>query len=214
LHWPFIGILNWSPDGQSLVFHARPEGQADLFVIPVAGGSPKRLTEDRSDDTAPSYSHGGRWTYFTSTRSGRAEIWKMPAMGGAAVQLTTTGGFRPLESFDGRRIYYLSDPNMKEILSIPVDGGRPVKVAGPVDAYSNDFDVTAEGLYYPAPPHSGDLRAIRFLNFATGQDRPVAVTNRRIEYGMSASPDGNYLLFAQTDESRSDLMLIKDFRAP
>jgi hypothetical protein len=42
----------------------------------------------------------------------------------------------------------------------------------------------------------------------------VAVTNRPFEFGMSASPDGSYLLFAQLDDSSSDLMLIKNFRAP
>jgi Tol biopolymer transport system component len=214
LRWPLIGILNWSPDGQSLVFHARPEGQADLFVIPVAGGSPKRLTADSSDDTGPSYSHDGRWIYFTSTRSGRTEVWKMPAMGGTAIQITTTGGARPLESFDGKKIYYRSDLQPKEIWSIDVDGGSPTKVAEPVHAWPADFTITANGLYYLAPPHSGDLRFIRFLNFVTGLDKPVAVTNRPFAFGMSASPDGSYLLLAQIDETRSDLMLIKDFRMP
>jgi Tol biopolymer transport system component len=35
---PVVGYASWSPDGQWLVFHARPEGQGDLFVIPAAGG--------------------------------------------------------------------------------------------------------------------------------------------------------------------------------
>jgi Tol biopolymer transport system component/DNA-binding winged helix-turn-helix (wHTH) protein len=78
------GILNWSPDGQSIVFQARLEGNSDLFVVSVAGGAPKRLTKDISDNTSPSYSRDGRWIYFASTRSGRTEIWKMPAAGGDA----------------------------------------------------------------------------------------------------------------------------------
>jgi hypothetical protein len=52
------------------------------------------------------------------------------------------------------------------------------------------------------------------LNFTSGEDRPVAMTTHRLTLGMSASPDGRYLLFTQVDESGSDLMLIKDFRAP
>src|SRR4030095_5993197 len=34
---PLVGVLNWSPNGQWIVFDARPEGQADVFVIPAAG---------------------------------------------------------------------------------------------------------------------------------------------------------------------------------
>jgi len=209
-----IGIPNWSPDGQSIVFHARPEGQADVYVIPAAGGAPKRLTDDPFDDTAASYSRDGRWIYFTATRSGQAEIWKMPATGGKAVQLTFTGGARPIESVDGRKIYYRSDRVATEIMSIPVDGGQPVWVAGPTHEFPYDFTVTAEGLYYPAPPDSDGLRSILFLDFATGRTRRVAVAKHAFILGISVSPDARYLLFDQVDESRSDLMLVRDFRIP
>jgi Tol biopolymer transport system component len=89
---PLVGLPNWSPDGRSLVFHARPERHQDLFVVPAVGGAGQRLTTDPGDDSAPSYSGDGHWIYFTSTRSGQTEIWKMPATGGQAVQLTTGGG--------------------------------------------------------------------------------------------------------------------------
>ena len=98
--------MNWSPDSQRLVFHARPEGQADLFKIWVTGRVPERLTANPSDDTSPSYSHDGRWIYFTSMRSGQSEVWKMPADGGEATRLTRGGGMRPLESPDGQAVYY------------------------------------------------------------------------------------------------------------
>ena len=41
-----------------IVFHARPEGQADVFMIPVASGSPKRLTSHPADNTWPNISRG------------------------------------------------------------------------------------------------------------------------------------------------------------
>jgi Tol biopolymer transport system component len=64
-----------------------------------------------SNDMCASWSPDGKWVYFHSARSGRAEIWKVPAQGGMAIQVTFDGGFHPRLSskrvvsrvtFDGR----------------------------------------------------------------------------------------------------------------
>jgi Tol biopolymer transport system component/DNA-binding winged helix-turn-helix (wHTH) protein len=210
---PLIGYASWSPDGKWLAFHARPEGQADIFVMPAAGGAVKRLTSDPADDTVPTYSHDGLSIYFSSARSGQLEIWKMPAAGGKAVQLTTSGAVKPYESPDGKSIFYMT-LDFTRIESVPVGGGPPSKIAGPLHGYPSAFDVTAEGIYYEAPPHAADQRFVRFFSFATAQSTPVAVTNRQFVFGMSISPDGRYVLFDQIDESGSDLMLVRGFHPP
>lgn len=211
---PTVGIPNWSPDGQWIVFHARPEGQADLFVIPAAGGPPKRLTSHTADDTWPNFSRDGRWIYFGSARSGQFQIWKMPAAGGEAVPVIGAAGNGAVESADGQMLYYRSssEANAMAIWRVPVEGGQPVEVVGPAHAWPFGFTVTPDGVYYPAPPHSGESRFIRFLSFATGENRPVAVASYPFRYGMSVSPDSKYILFDQLDEIRSDLMLVEDFR--
>ena len=54
-----------------------------------------------------SWSRDGQWIYFRSARSGRSEVWRMPAVGaGDAVQMTTTGGAAAWESWDGQTLYY------------------------------------------------------------------------------------------------------------
>jgi Tol biopolymer transport system component len=210
---PLVGRMNWSPDGQWIVFHARPEGQADVFVIPAAGGPPNRLTTSNSEDNNPSYSRDGRSIYFSSRRSGDLQIWRMPAQGGAAVQITISGGAHmAIESPDGKTIFYhvLRDPG--EIWSVPSHGGQSVRVTGPTQSFPVGFDVTAEGIYYGAPPHSGEHRFIRFFSFSTGQSRPLAMAKGPFHVGMSVSPDSRYLLFDEYDESGSDLMLVENFR--
>ena len=80
------------------------------------------------------------------------QIWRMPADGAHAVQITTAGAsHNPSESADGKKVYYhvLRDPG--EIWSIPVQGGEAVKVAGPTQRFPVGFAVTAEGIYYGAP---------------------------------------------------------------
>jgi dipeptidyl aminopeptidase/acylaminoacyl peptidase len=208
---PLVGVTTWSPDGQWLLFHARPEGQADLFVIPAAGGSPRRLTTHSADDTLSSYSRDGRWIYFSSARSGTIQIWKMPAEGGEPVKITTRRGSAPFESFDGKTIFYRPQ-DLSEIWGIPSNGGQAVKVTGPIQRYPVGYAVTADGIYYPAPPHSGEQGFIMFFSFATGRSIPIVVASQRLGLGMSVSPDGHYILFDQADESNSDLMLVQNFQ--
>ena len=171
----------------------------------------KRLTTNIADDTMPSYSHDGQWIYFSSARSGEDQIWKMPAAGGEAVQLSTSRGYMPIESPDGNTVFHFARDG-SGIWSLPVTGGPSTKVVGPVHPYPSGFAVTAEGIYYAAPPHSGEQRFIRFFRFSTRQSRPVAVASHAFYLGMSVSPDSRYVLFDQIDESESDLMLVENFR--
>jgi Tol biopolymer transport system component len=210
---PIAGLMNWSPDSQHLVFHARPNGQADIFTIPASGGEPKRLTAEPADDTVPSYSHDGRWIYFSSIRSGEWEVWKMPAEGGEATRLTWGEGGIPLESPDGTAVYYARLSAKEGIWKVPAQGGEAVRITGPLSDQAS-FAVVDEGIFYAAAPGSCDQGLILFLNFSTGHSRPVVVTNRPIGWGLSVSPGQRFMIFAQVDQTGSDLMLIENFVVP
>jgi dipeptidyl aminopeptidase/acylaminoacyl peptidase len=192
---PGILFPNWSADGQRLVFHAKPEGNGDLFSVAVSGGAPKRLTNDPVEDLLASYSRDGRWIYFSSNRSGRTEVWKIPADGGKATRVTTNGGLMPVESPDRKSVFYarLAGPEAA-IWKIPVDSGEAKKVAGPI-AKDVAFVASRQGIYFAAPPESSSPQLIHFLDFSTNRTRPVVVTEGEIGLGMSLSLDGRYLIF-------------------
>jgi Tol biopolymer transport system component/DNA-binding winged helix-turn-helix (wHTH) protein len=210
---PLVGLMNWSPNSQQLVFHARPEGQADLFTIPATGGVPKRLTTHATDDTVPSYSHDGRWIYFTSMRSGQFEVWKMPADGGEATQMTWGGGLRPLESPDGKTVYYARLSAREGVWKVPAQGGEEARVTGALSDQPS-FAVVNDGIFYSAASDSLHQGLIQFLSFSTGRSRPVVVTDRPIGWGLSLSPDQRFVIFTQVDQTGSDLMLVENFVAP
>ena len=51
-----------SPDGQILVYCAQRNGAWDIYSIPTAGGTEKRLTTSEGLDDGPEYSYDGKWT--------------------------------------------------------------------------------------------------------------------------------------------------------
>ena len=98
---PMAGTSRWSPDGRRIAF----DGDWGIHVIDVDGGRSRRVASDTLG-VVPSWSRDGRWIYFASTRTGRSEVWKVPAAGGQAVQITKRGGFAAFESQDGKSLYY------------------------------------------------------------------------------------------------------------
>src|SRR5579872_2375451 len=59
----------FSPDGKWIAFTADYYGNSDVFVIPAAGGEPKRLTWHPAPDVATGWSADSRNVLFSSTRT-------------------------------------------------------------------------------------------------------------------------------------------------
>jgi Tol biopolymer transport system component len=105
----------WSPDGKTLVYCAKRDGNFDIFSIPVEGGEEKRLTTHPGYDDGPDFSPDGKWIYFNSDRSGSWDIWRMPAAGAGPndekAEQVTRDDFEdwfPHPSPDGKWLVFLS----------------------------------------------------------------------------------------------------------
>src|SRR5262249_41119187 len=77
------GYPGWSPDGRTIVFDSRADnGHVDIWMIDASGSGLRQVTRDSANDTIPSYARDGRFVYFTSDRTGRNEVWRVPVDGG------------------------------------------------------------------------------------------------------------------------------------
>lgn len=96
-----------SPDGKHIAFDLL----GILWTLPLAGGSPKRLTGDFDDLGQPDWSPDGSRIVFQSYRTGNFHLWSIPADGGEMRQ-HTDGTFdhrEPRWSPDGKTIAFSSD---------------------------------------------------------------------------------------------------------
>jgi Tol biopolymer transport system component len=104
----YDGSPRWSPDGQWIAFDALQEdGQRTVKVVESTGGAVRDLMSSFPwSNKVPNWSRDGKWVYFTSDRTGRWEIWRASAQGGAVEQITNNGGSLAVESPDGKALYY------------------------------------------------------------------------------------------------------------
>ena len=87
----------------------------------------------------PMYSPDGAWILFESDVTGNRDIWRMPATGGEAQQLTSYEGFdtAPYWSPDGTRVVFESDRSgFKNIWVLDVNGPQ----ADPIQLTSGSWD--------------------------------------------------------------------------
>ena len=215
------GFPRWSPDGQRIVYLARPEGQWEVFVVPATGGKPRNITAHPAMDAWCTFSRDGQWVYFTSDRTGSFQVWRISAAGGEAVQLTDNGAGLPRESLDGSYLYYTQTFDKPSALwRLPLAGGAPVKVLeGVVLA---NYAVLEGGIYFvdrptgPAgaffiDPTAGETRLLYF-DFATRKSKTVARNLGSVFIGLTATPDGQKILYTRLDSSTDNLMLVENFR--
>jgi Tol biopolymer transport system component/DNA-binding winged helix-turn-helix (wHTH) protein len=204
------GSPRFSPDGKNIAFGRNIEGKGEIFVISAEGGAPRRLTENPARDVIPAWSADGRSIYFTSDRSGELQIWKMSADGGEARQITQHGAFEAFESPDGKTLFYSKERGVAGLWRVASEGGEETPAAELAEAgYWRSWTVTQSGVYYVARS-SGPPYKIMFYNFSDGQTRELAATEKMPLWnfsGLSVSPDGNTILYAQEDQNASSIML-------
>jgi Tol biopolymer transport system component len=139
----------------------------------------------------------------------------MAADGGEAAQMTRQGGFEPVESPDGRWIYFTQDRGSSSIWRMPTAGGAEESVFDfHQKNYSRVWAITGEGVYF-AVASSNTQSTIKFFSFSTRTEKTIAELDRILPSsvsGLTISPDGRFLLFPLFAKRGSDLMMIDNFR--
>ncbi len=179
-------------------------------------------------DHVPSFSRDGRSIYFTSTRSGQQQVWRIPIEGeeewpGSAVQVTREGGLGAVESMDGEYVYYVKESGTQdgrfsnEIWRVPVEGGKEQPVVKDFYGGWGNWVLDRNGISRidRAKEAGNDSPwGVYFRDFATNETSKV-VPIRHIPFfagpGLAISPDGRWVVYGASTKSESDLMIMEGF---
>jgi Tol biopolymer transport system component len=72
-----------SPDGTTVAFaRVTSVGVSEIYLVPVSGGTPRRLTSENHGVGPLMWTPDGRYIVFESDRGLLARIWRVPAAGG------------------------------------------------------------------------------------------------------------------------------------
>ena len=104
----------FSPDGKLLAYTGQYDGNADVYVMPADGGTPKRLTWHPAADLVDGWTPDGKKIVFRSPREAYADfdrVYTIPAEGGVPAALPMWRGEEGSFSPDAELFAYV--PNAK-----------------------------------------------------------------------------------------------------
>jgi Tol biopolymer transport system component len=133
-------VIDWSPDEHFILYSEQPNDvaaatESGLWVLPLADRKPFLLVKTAFRQAHGQFSPDGRWIAYTSTESGRAEIWvqSFPA-GHAKRQVSSTGGDYPRWREDTRELFYVGADEM--LMSVAVQrSADSMEIARPVQLF-------------------------------------------------------------------------------
>jgi eukaryotic-like serine/threonine-protein kinase len=168
---------SWAPGGKLAFVTEDASSSADIWIVNTdeAGAKPVAFATTPANETFAAFSPDGRWLAYSSTESGRPEVYVQPHPGpGPRILVSGNGGSAPAWRRDGRELFYLEPgPGAQKVRSVSVSVtpaglslGAPVTLfplpsgvisSGP----SRSYDVSADGQRFlmvrqvdipPAPP--------------------------------------------------------------
>ena len=100
----------FSPDGTMIAYTGNYHGNDDVYVVPAAGGEPRRLTYHPGEDIAVGWAPDGKNVLFTSQRASYSDprqFFTMPVGGGFPTELPLPMGSAGSYSPDGTHLAYV-----------------------------------------------------------------------------------------------------------
>jgi Tol biopolymer transport system component len=213
---------SWSPHGQRIAYWGlRPQGgQRDLWTIPAEGGPPADVTNDEAVDWDPVWSPDGRWLYFSSSRGGSMNLWRIGIdeatgrVSGGAEPLTTPAAWSGQISLarDGRHIAYATRDQRSNLFRVDFDPLRGVLVgvpkpvlAGSRVVFSLSLSPDGEWIAFTNEGVQENLFIVR----ADGSEYRQLTDDPRRNRVPAWSPDGTRIAFVSDRGGRYEIWVIR-----
>jgi Tol biopolymer transport system component len=203
----------YSPDGKTLAFIRRyGTSNREIYLVPAAGGEPRRLTHDNRTVDSLAWTPDGRTILFASDREGGNTIWRIPVSGGAPERLSVgrEDVFEVAISPQGNRLAYLqwlNDTNIWRWETPGSAGKPPVKLVASTRQDTNpQYSPNGEKIVFTSD-RSGHLEI--WMCESDGSN-PVQLTYFNGPFAGSPrwSPDGRQIAFDCTAAGPRDIYIV------
>lgn len=202
-----LGAPRWSPDGKSLIFNRHDVGTTSIYAIDLDGANLRQISNSQYNDFTPVWSTDGQWIYFTSIRQGKYEIWRLPAKGGEAIQITRGGGRIPYPSPDGRYLYFTRHEILRRI---DLRNNRDEAIPGLESTIVERYWHPARDHIYFSPVKAVQKAAIFRLSLQSRTIEKLIEIDGILPIwrpGIAVSSDEKRIAFCYTSYQQSDILM-------
>jgi serine/threonine protein kinase len=201
-----------SPDGQLVALARRVQGSDNIWIVPVNGGRPVRLTSDPPGSNArvtsernPIWSPDGRRIVFASARkpgAGTTDLYERPLARGDDRLILETSEFKYAQSWsrDGRFLLYskFSTQSGLDIWALPLDGSHPPFAVAQSPAAEDLGQFSPDGRWVAYQSNESGQRFEIYV-----QSFPSPTTKMKVSVGGGVQPrwsyDGRELFYVAPD---------------
>jgi TolB protein len=206
--------FNLSPDEEWIVYAATKDGQRDLWIMPLRGGSAVQVTNDPASDRNPIWHPDGERIIYSSERDGTLQLCIVYRDGRQPVQMTfgESDSFLLDVSSDGTKVLYNRSKEEGDLWSVNVETGEEFEAASDIgvelwpdvspDGQAIAFQMCKEPSGGRKLPHSAILT------------KPRETTGRPVQLAADGfdpqwSPDGNQLAFLRQSANLTNIWTIR-----
>jgi tricorn protease len=162
----------------------------NIWVVPRAGGSAKRLTSFQGQTGNPHFSPDGRWIAFSGEYAGNFDVYVVSSDGGEPKRLTWHPGADIVEGWtpDGRSILFSSNrgswapAGAPRFYTVPAEGGVEQPMPLP-RAYQGKISADGSRIAYRMNNSWDEERR----NYRGGQNRPIWIVDLKT-YDLVSPP--------------------------